>query len=107
MYETMEEFVSQRTLQIAGTATHEGRLGSDLKLLQQGIIIIPEGELKSSVKLANGAQSFVYKAKCKGVDVASKCFLGQHESMLREYQILTILNSHPNIPYPYGVVNGR
>ncbi len=78
MYESMEEFVSQRTLQIAATATHKGRLGSDLKLLQQGVVIIYEDEIKSSVKLGNGVQSFVFRAKCKDIDVEVNCFLGQH-----------------------------
>ncbi len=107
MFETMEEFVSERTLQIAGTATHEGRLGADVELLRQGVVIIHEDEITASEKIDNGARSFVFKAKFKGMDVATKCYLGQPEIMVKEYQILNILSSHPNIPYPYGLVTGR
>ena len=35
-------------------------------------------------------------------------FLGMHySSVVREYQILTLLNSQPNIPHPFGVVHGQ
>eukprot|EP00794_Sanderia_malayensis_P010390 gene10390-11471_t len=45
--------------------------------------------------------------KFKGMDVAAKCYLGQPQIMVKEYQILNILSSHPNIPYPYGLVTRR
>ncbi len=59
------------------------------------------------MKIANGARSFVFKAKFKGMDIGAKCYLVQRKIMVKEYQILNISSCHPKIPYPYGLVTGR
>ena len=105
--ESLGEFVSQRTLDIAGTASFESRQTADRRLMEQGLVVISESELKSTTKLGAGETSIVFAGTYKGIDVAVKNYLVFNYSYaVKEYQILTILNSHPNIPHPFGVVRG-
>eukprot|EP00112_Aurelia_sp_Birch-Aquarium-sp1_P014926 Seg326.1 transcript_id=Seg326.1/GoldUCD/mRNA.D3Y31 product="hypothetical protein" protein_id=Seg326.1/GoldUCD/D3Y31 len=105
--ESLGEFVSQRTLDIAGTASFESRQTADRRLMEQGLVVISDSELECTTKLGAGETSIVFAGKYKGLDVAVKNYLVFHYSFaVKEYQILTILNSHPNIPHPFGVVRG-
>ena len=107
LLETVDKAVNFRGYNLLSMATLDSRIQSNIALLQQGVSLIGEDELRIGMLIGKGPNANVYEGEFKSMTCAIKAFKGApFSAALKEYHILMLLSSHPSVPHAFGVVNG-
>ena len=74
-------------------------------VMEQGLVVISDSEIKCTTKLGDRETLKVFARTYKVIDVAVRNYLTYY--VVKEYQILIIVNHHPDILHSFGVVRGN